>query len=42
MKNIVFFYPSFENGGASVILINLIKFFLKKKIFFDNKQNPIN
>ena len=32
MKNI-FFYPSFENGGASKILVNLIKFFSKKKIF---------
>tara|TARA_Y100001958_G_C21167723_1_gene500153 strand:+ start:375 stop:956 length:582 start_codon:yes stop_codon:yes gene_type:complete len=41
MKNIVFFYPSFENGGASVILINLIRFFSKKKNIFliTNKKN---
>ena len=41
MKNIVFFYPSFENGGASVILINLIKFFSKKKkIFLITNKRP--
>ena len=34
MKNIVFFYPSFENGGASKVLVNLIKFFSKKKKIF--------
>jgi len=32
MKNIVIFYPSFERGGATKVLINLIKFFSKKKI----------
>ncbi len=32
MKNIVIFYPSFERGGATKILLNLIKFFSKKKI----------
>ena len=31
MKNIVIFYPSFERGGATKVLINLIKFFSKKK-----------
>lgn len=34
MKNIVFFYPSFENGGASLILVNLIKSFSKNKKIF--------
>jgi len=34
MKNVVFFYPSFENGGASVVLINLIKYFSKKNIVY--------
>lgn len=32
LKKIVIFYPSFERGGVEVILLNLIKFFLKKKI----------
>tara|TARA_E500000178_G_scaffold12714_1_gene12233 strand:- start:3173 stop:4264 length:1092 start_codon:yes stop_codon:yes gene_type:complete len=32
MKNIIIFYPSFERGGATKILFNLIKFFSKKKI----------
>ncbi len=41
MRNIVFFYPSYENGGASVILINLIKFFSKsKKIFLITNKKP--
>ena len=31
MKNIVIFYPSFERGGATRVLINLLKFFSKKK-----------
>ena len=31
MKNIVFFYPSFEKGGATIVLINLIKLLSKKK-----------
>ena len=34
MKNIIFFYPSFEKGGAKMVLINLIKFLSKtKKIY---------
>ena len=41
MKNIIFFYPSYENGGASVILINLIKFFTKsKKVFLITNKKP--
>ena len=31
MKNIVIFYPSFERGGVARVLINLLKFFSKKK-----------
>jgi len=32
LKKIVIFYPSFERGGVEIILLNLINFFLKKKI----------
>ncbi len=32
MKNIVIYYPSFERGGATKVLINLIKYFSSKKI----------
>ena len=32
MKNIVLFYPSYERGGATKILINLADYFSKKKI----------
>ena len=32
LKKIIIFYPSFERGGVELILINLINFFLKKKI----------
>lgn len=32
LKKIIIFYPSFERGGVEIILINLISFFLKKKI----------
>lgn len=32
MKNLVIYYPSYEKGGATKILINLIRYFLKKKI----------
>tara|TARA_B100000989_G_scaffold294953_1_gene275000 strand:+ start:966 stop:2057 length:1092 start_codon:yes stop_codon:yes gene_type:complete len=32
MKNIVIFYPSFERGGATKVLMNLVSFFSKKKI----------
>ena len=28
----VFFYPSFENGGATKILINVINYLLKKML----------
>lgn len=31
-KKIILFYPSFERGGVEIVLVNLIKFFLKKKI----------
>lgn len=30
-ERLVFFYPSFERGGATKILVKLINFFLKKK-----------
>lgn len=32
LKKIIIFYPSFERGGVEIILLNLIRFFLKKKI----------
>ena len=32
MKNIIIFYPSFERGGVTKILLNLLKYFSKKKI----------
>ena len=32
LKKIIIFYPSFERGGVEIILINLINFFLKKRI----------
>ncbi len=32
LKRIIIFYPSFERGGVEIILMNLINFFLKKKI----------
>ena len=32
MKNIIIFYPSFERGGATKILVNLIRFFSQQKI----------
>ena len=31
LKKILIFYPSFERGGVELILINIIKFFIKKK-----------
>ena len=32
MSKIIFFYPSFEKGGATKILIKIINFFNKKNI----------
>ena len=32
MKNIIIFYPSFERGGATKVLLNLTKYFSSKKI----------
>ena len=32
LKKIIIFYPSFERGGVEIILMNLINFFLKKKV----------
>ena len=32
LKKIIIFYPSFERGGVEIILLNLIDYFLKKKI----------
>ena len=32
LKKIIIFYPSFERGGVEIVLVNLIKFFLKQKI----------
>ena len=31
-KKVFFFYPSFENGGATKILINVINYLLKKML----------
>ncbi len=42
MKNIVIFYPSLERGGATKVLLNLVKYFCKKKInvyLITNKSN---
>ena len=36
-KNILLFYPSFEKGGATKNLINIINYLIKKK----NKNNTI-
>ena len=35
LKKIIIFYPSFERGGVEIVLINLIKYILKKKIIID-------
>ena len=32
LKKILLFYPSFENGGATKNLVNIVNYFLKKKI----------
>ena len=32
IKTILLFYPSFENGGATKNLINIVNYFIKKKI----------
>ena len=32
-KKIILFYPAYEQGGATKVLINLVNFFLEKKIF---------
>lgn len=32
LKKILIFYPSFERGGVELILTNIIRFFIKKKI----------
>ena len=32
LKKLIIFYPSFERGGVELILINLINFFLAKKV----------
>ena len=34
MKNIIIFYPSFEKGGATVVLINLIKYLSKNRYIY--------
>jgi len=39
LKNLIIFYPSYERGGATKILINLIKFFLKKKQHMANNYS---
>ena len=33
MNNIIIFYPSYENGGATTVLNNLIEYISKKKKF---------
>ena len=45
IKKIFLYYPSFERGGATINLINIINFFTKKKIkiyLFSNKINKKN
>ena len=45
IKKIFLYYPSFERGGATINLINIINFFAKKKIkiyLFSNKINKKN
>ena len=32
LKKVLLFYPSFENGGATKNLINIVNYLLKKKI----------
>ena len=32
LKKIILFYPSFEKGGVENILVNFIKFLLRKKL----------
>jgi len=32
LKKILLFYPSFENGGATKNLVNIVNYLLKKKI----------
>jgi hypothetical protein len=32
LKKIIIFYPSFERGGVEIILLNFIKYLLKKNI----------
>lgn len=32
LKKIIIFYPSFERGGVEIVLVNLINYFLRKKI----------
>ena len=34
MKNIIIFYPSLEKGGATVVLINLIKYLSKNRYIY--------
>ena len=34
-KKIILFYPAYEQGGATKVLINLINFFQKKNLFID-------
>ena len=31
LKTILLYYPSFENGGATKNLINIVNYFTKKK-----------
>ena len=46
-KKIIIFYPSFEDGGATENLINIVNFFTKKKVKVTlitnkNKINRVN
>ena len=34
-RRIILFYPAYEQGGATKVLVNLVNFFLKKKIFVE-------
>jgi len=45
IKTILLYYPSFENGGATKNLINIVNYFIKKKInvtLFSYKANKKN
>ena len=32
LKKIIIFYPSFERGGVEIVLVNFVRYLLKKNI----------